>query len=131
MNGFCDNSERKVVKSERLERIILSAAKQSLKSYVPLLNEPVSFNQFISKLTSSDKYIAHCVEGTKQSLFTATQPNADLVILIGPEGDFSPKEIEMALDKNFTPVSLGDARLRTETAAIAACHTVSLVNSKN
>ena len=126
---ICDNSERKVVKIERLERIVLSAVKQSLKTYVPTINDAVSFDEFLKTNQSSSKFIAHCAEGQKQALFDAVKANDHATILIGPEGDFSSKEIDLALKKQYKPVNLGSARLRTETAAIAACHTIALVNA--
>lgn len=125
---ICDNSERKVVKLERFEKIIQSAMKQSLQCYLPKLNEPISFRDFLNTSFSAAKFIAHCEETDKKSLKSQLKTNKDTVLLIGPEGDFSVKEIEMALDAEFIPVTLGNTRLRTETAAIAACHSVAFVN---
>lgn len=125
---ICDHSERKVVKTERFEKIIQSAMKQSLQSYLPKLNTPISFKTFITQDFSGQKFIAHCEETDKKSLKSILKTNEDCSILIGPEGDFSVKEIEMALQHNFIPVTLGETRLRTETAAIAACHSVAFVN---
>ncbi len=125
---ICDHSERKVIKAERFEKIIQSAMKQSLQYYLPVLNEPISFKDFMSKDYSGQKFIAHCEETDKKSLKSQLKTKEDYTILIGPEGDFSVKEIEMALQHNYIPVTLGETRLRTETAAIAACHSVAFIN---
>lgn len=125
---ICDNSERKVVKLERFEKILQSAMKQSLQYYLPKLNAPISFKDFVDTSFSANKFIAHCEETDKKSLKSQLKNNDDTLILIGPEGDFSVKEIEMALAADFIPVTLGNTRLRTETAAILACHSVAFVN---
>ena len=125
---ICDHSERKVVKTERFEKIIQSAMKQSLHSYLPKLNAPIAFKDFISQPFPGQKFIAHCEETDKKSLKSQLQTHKDCIILIGPEGDFSVKEIAIALQHNFIPVTLGATRLRTETAAIAACHSVAFAN---
>ena len=127
---LCRFSERKIIKPERLEKIIVSAAKQSLKAYFPILNPMCSFRDFIQQTTVSQKFIAHCYEQDKQLLQRVYQKSFDAVILIGPEGDFSPEEVQAAIQHQFHPVSLGSSRLRTETAGIAACHTVALMNEK-
>jgi len=126
---ICERSERKIIKNERMKKIILSATKQSLKATLPKLNQAVSFDDFIKKNLNSDCFIAHCEEQKKISLKTVVSANA--TILIGPEGDFSTKEIELALDHNFKPLSLGNSRLRTETAGIVACHTLALHHEKD
>ena len=125
---ICDNSERKVIKLERFEKIIQSAMKQSLQCYLPKLNAPVAFKAFINKEFTSQKFIAHCEDTYKKALKSQINSTKDITILIGPEGDFSVKEIEMALEANYIPVNLGKNRLRTETAAIVACHTVALIH---
>ncbi|WP_299100339.1 16S rRNA (uracil(1498)-N(3))-methyltransferase [uncultured Winogradskyella sp.] len=125
---ICDHSERKVVKTERFEKIIQSAMKQSLQCYLPKLNEPISFKNYVNKAFNDQIFIAHCEETDKKSLKSVLKPITDCTILIGPEGDFSVKEIEMALQHNFIAVTLGNTRLRTETAAIAACHSVAFLN---
>ena len=126
---ICDHSERKTVKLNRFERVIQSAVKQSLNTHFPLINEPVSFSEFLQKNQSAQKFIAHCEEGKERfSLKSQVEINSEVIILIGPEGDFSPKEIEQALQNDWKPVSLGQSRLRTETAAIVACHTVALAH---
>ena len=121
---ICDHSERKMIKNERLEKIILSAAKQSLKSKLPKLNKVTSFKDFMDKTHSTNSFIAHCLPSKKKTLKNVV--NSDSTILIGPEGDFSILEIELALKNNFIPVSLGHSRLRTETAGVIACHTIAL-----
>lgn len=127
---FCEHSERTKIKEERFEKIILSAMKQSLKAYLPKLNKAVSFSEFIKTASQSSdkKYIAHCAQGEKKSLKSELQPKHNVLILIGPEGDFALSEIELAIKNNFIPVSLGNSRLRTETAAVVACHSVAFVN---
>lgn len=125
---ICDNSERKVVKLERFEKILQSAMKQSLQCYLPKLNAPIAFKDFVDSSFEVTKFIAHCEETDKKSLKSQLKNNENTLILIGPEGDFSVKEIEMALAADFIPVTLGNTRLRTETAAIAACHSVAFVN---
>jgi 16S rRNA (uracil1498-N3)-methyltransferase len=125
---ICDHSERKIIKTERFQKIIESAMKQSLHYYIPKLNDPVLFKEFIKKDISGSKFIAHCEESDKKTLKSNIIPNTDTTILIGPEGDFSVKEIEMALNAKFIPISLGETRLRTETAAIVACHSVVYAN---
>jgi len=125
---ICDHSERKIIKPARFERIIQSAAKQSLSCYLPKLNEAMAFKSFIKQDFSGQLYIAHCEETNKKSLKNELAPNQDITILIGPEGDFSIKEIELAIKNKFIPVTFGDTRLRTETAAIVACHSVAYTN---
>jgi 16S rRNA (uracil1498-N3)-methyltransferase len=125
---LCDHSERKVIKLDRFEKILQSAMKQSLQCYLPTINELTPFNTFTNQEFEGHKFIAHCVDTDRKSLKSQLKPNQDILILIGPEGDFSVKEIETALQHNFIPVTLGNTRLRTETAAIAACHSVAYVN---
>lgn len=125
---ICDRSERKIIKPERFERILQSAMKQSLSCYMPKLNDALSFNAFLQQEFEGDLFIAHCEETDRKSLKQELQPQKNITILIGPEGDFSSKEITNALSKKFIPVTLGDTRLRTETAAIVACHSVAFIN---
>lgn len=125
---LCDNSERRVVKLERFEKIIQSAAKQSLKFTLPKLNAPVKFNDFIQTNIQGAVCIAHCEPLDKKTFKSQIQPSEKTTILIGPEGDFSVNEIQKALAKNYTPVSLGESRLRTETAALVAVNLVSFTN---
>jgi len=125
---ICDHSERKIIKTERFDKIVLSAMKQSNQFFLPKLNEPISFKEFIKKPINGQKFIAHCEESDKKTLKEVLKNNQNCTILIGPEGDFSLKEIELAIQNNYNPVSLGLTRLRTETAAVVACHTVILFN---
>ena len=126
----CRFSERKVIKTERVERIVVSAMKQSLKYSKPVVDEMVDFKKFISQERSGEKYIAHCYDGEKNMLKDIHQAGCDATVLIGPEGDFSPEEVKMAMEAGYKPVSLGNSRLRTETAALAACHILMLKNEK-
>ncbi len=124
----CRFSERKVIKTERIEKILVSAIKQSLKARLPILNEMTDFQQLIARDFPGQKFIAHCYEGEKATLKDAIRPGEDVLVLIGPEGDFSEEEVKAAMEKGFTPISLGKSRLRTETAALVACHTFHLIN---
>lgn len=126
---ICENSERRLIKEDRFEKILIAAMKQSLQYHLPKLNSACSFEVFVNQTIEGQKFIAHCEETHKQSLQSVYKPKQNVTILIGPEGDFSVKEIEMALKNNFIPVSLGDTRLRTETAAVVACHTLVLMNN--
>lgn len=125
---ICDHSERKVIKKERFDKILISALKQSNQHYLPKLNEAVSFSDFISQDIEGQKFIAHCEETVKKELKDEIQPKQNYTLLIGPEGDFSTNEIASALENKFAAVALGDTRLRTETAAIVGCHTFVLMN---
>ena len=126
---ICSNSERRVVKLERFEKIIQSAMKQSLKFTLPKLNDPIKFNEFINKDFDGQVCIAHCEDQKDKNLLQfVIKPSEKTTILIGPEGDFSLAEITKALEKNTTPISLGDSRLRTETAALVAVNIVSFIN---
>lgn len=125
---ICEHSERKIIKLERFEKILQSAIKQSLNCYLPKLNEAITFKEFIKQDFSGDLFIAHCEETDRKSLKQQLKPKQNITILIGPEGDFSTKEIELALLNKFIPVTLGATRLRTETAAIVACHSVAFIN---
>jgi 16S rRNA (uracil1498-N3)-methyltransferase len=102
--------------------------KQSLQCYLPKLNTPIALKDFMNQDFTGQMFIAHCEETDKKSLKSQLKTASDCIILIGPEGDFSVKEIEMALQHHFIPVTLGETRLRTETAAIAACHSVAYTN---
>jgi len=125
---LCRYSERKEIKADRLEKVMVSAMKQSLKAYLPQLDQITKFNDFISQPFSGQKFIAHCDEQHRDLLKKMVIPNQSYLILIGPEGDFSSEEIELAIKAGFHPVSLGDIRLRTETAGVVACHTFNLLN---
>lgn len=124
-------SERKVLKPERLEKIITSATKQSMDLWRPILNPLISFDAFIKKMHSLNnyqKFIAHCTDGERILLKNSYAKGENAVVLIGPEGDFDAVEVESALKAGFTAVSLGNKRLRTETAALVACHTIQMIN---
>ena len=125
---LCEHSERKVIKPERLERVLQSAMKQSLQTYLPKLNPLTPLEQFLGTVQGELKLIAHCHKEEKQELKRRVQADKDVVILIGPEGDFSKNEVDMAANHGFLPVSLGRNRLRTETAGIVACSTVAIIN---
>ena len=125
---LCRHSERKEIKNDRLEKVMVSAMKQSLKAYLPKLVELTKFNEFIKQPFEGQKFIAHCEEQHRELLKNVMELSKNYLILIGPEGDFSPEEIELAIAFGFLPVSLGDSRLRTETAGVVACHTLNLLN---
>lgn len=126
---ICDHSERTVVKQERFERVLQSALKQSLHTRFPVLNPSVSFLEFLDRSLEGQRFIAHCEDDLKKKLLSQqVQADSKVTILIGPEGDFSIREIKMALEKGWEAISLGHSRLRTETAAIVACHTTALIN---
>jgi|TARA_B110000037_G_scaffold27652_1_gene32696 16S rRNA (uracil1498-N3)-methyltransferase len=125
---ICDHSERKVIKKERLEKVLISAMKQSLKFQLPKFNDPMNVSTFIQGKNHGDLFIAHCEGDSKESLKSRLKQRQSLTILIGPEGDFSWKEIELAFKNNFTPVTLGSSRLRTETAGVAVAQSVAFFN---
>lgn len=125
---ICHNSERKVIKIDRMNRIVEAAMKQSYKAYHPQVNDAVKFSDFVKNDNSEQKFVAHCEDdGKRIYLADVVKPQVSVTVLIGPEGDFSHEEIEMAL-QNYTPITLGSSRLRTETAALVACDIVSVVN---
>lgn len=128
---ICRHSERKTVKTHRFERVLQSAMKQSLQCYLPQMNQPVSFSDFVNNANDDQLFVAHCEKQSQKLLKNLVLPHKKITLLIGPEGDFSTSEITQALHKNFVPVSLGKNRLRTETAAIVGCHTVALINEGN
>lgn len=125
---LCQHSERKIINHERLNKVITSAMKQSLKAYHPQLNQLVPFSKLITEQTNAQKFIAHCADGEKVSIKEALLPQQKYLILIGPEGDFSPQEIDLALQNGFEAITLGSSRLRTETAALEACFEVNFLN---
>ncbi len=125
---LCERSERKVLKSGRLEKVIQAAMKQSLRTFLPKLNPPVSYSDFLKRRNEGLLFIAHCEKEEKAELKRTVAPDHDITVLIGPEGDFTHSEIQEAYNVGYSPVSLGDARLRTETAAIVACTTINLIN---
>ena len=122
---LCERTEKQHLKFERLRGILISAMLQSQQDWLPILHEPIKFKKFVEENKSNNKFIAHCDEQNKISLKEITiQLSNQLInhstILIGPEGDFTQEEIELALQNDFTPVALGNTRLRTETAALVA-----------
>lgn len=128
----CRHSERKELKRERLEKIAVSAMKQSLKATLPTIDEMTDFKRFVSETGTSQRFIAYCDDTISRKLLAKEyKAYDDTTILIGPEGDFSQEEIRLALDSGFRPVTLGDNRLRTETAAVVACDTCHIINQIN
>jgi 16S rRNA (uracil1498-N3)-methyltransferase len=124
-------SERKEIKTQRLEKIGIGAMKQSLKAYLPKINEMISWKEFLKKdIPEHFKMIAHLEEGDRKFIQQFAEPKSKYAILIGPEGDFSNDEIKQALEKGFQPVTLGNSRLRTETAGLVACHTLTVINEQ-
>ena len=125
---ICDRSERKEIKTERLNKVITSAVKQSIKAFHPKLNEAIRFSDFIAKTANAQKFIAHCMDSGKVTIKEQLIAKGNYLVVIGPEGDFSFEELEVAIANNFIPVSLGDSRLRTETAALEACFEINFLN---
>ena len=123
-----ERSERKEIKLDRLKKVVTSAVKQSIKAYHPKINEITGLNKMFDNKNQHQKFIAHCMDIPKVFLKEAVILGSSCLILIGPEGDFSAKEIELANDAGFTGISLGDSRLRTETAALAACFEINFLN---
>ena len=126
---MCEHTEHTHIKAERLEKIAISAMKQSLRLTLPKIEGPIDFKTLVNQAGAGSKYIAYVDSNNPEHLKTVAQRGSDAVVLIGPEGDFSPQEIEVAVSKNFLKVSLGSNRLRTETAGLAACHILNLVNT--
>ena len=125
----CDRSERKEIKTERLEKIAVSAMKQSLKATLPQIDTMTPIRKVIEQCHAPQRFICYCDDAVERRLLAKElQPNADVCVLIGPEGDFSPQEVQLALDHGFIPVTLGDNRLRTETAALFADSTIQTIN---
>jgi 16S rRNA (uracil1498-N3)-methyltransferase len=126
----CRFSERRETKLPRLEKILVSAMKQSQKATLPKLTATTDFHTFIQQPFPGRRFIAHCYEGEKATLKQTYRPTEAALILIGPEGDFSPEEVSAAIKRGFEPISLGKSRLRTETAALTALHTIHLLNEE-
>lgn len=131
----CQFSERRVIKNERIDKILVSAMKQSHKAWKPQLNEMLDFKRFVTAERDGQKFICHCYsesdiegEGEKPLLFDVLEAGKDATVLIGPEGDFSVEEVRLALQHGYRSVSLGRSRLRTETAALAAVHMMQIKN---
>lgn len=125
---FSTNSERKVIKNERFEKVITSAIKQSVTLWRPTLSEAISFADFVRQPFDGDKFIAHCHNQQEPHLNEVCVKGRNTLVLIGPEGDFTTTEVEMALQHGYKAISLGKKRLRTETAALLACTIVRLKN---
>jgi len=125
---LCEHSERKQVNTERLQRIMIAAMKQSQKAYLPQLNEMTALSEWLNTQTLPHCYIAHCNTGNRQLLKTAYHAGRDVTIAIGPEGDFSTREVAQALACGFVEITLGASRLRTETAGVAACYSICFIN---
>jgi len=125
----CRFSERKELKTERMRKIAVSAMKQSLKATLPTIDEVTDIKAFLKEPFEGQKFIAHCMDDQPRKLLShEVRPGEAVRVLIGPEGDFSPEEVQLALANGYVPVSLGDQRLRTETAALASVHTIHIIN---
>jgi 16S rRNA (uracil1498-N3)-methyltransferase len=125
----CKNSERTVIKDDRLKKVAEVAVKQSQQAYIPKMNPLIDFKEFIKNNTCDVKLIAHCEKESKQHIKTFITTGKTFTVLIGPEGDFTKDEIELALSLNYSPVALGESRLRTETAGLFACGAFASINS--
>jgi 16S rRNA (uracil1498-N3)-methyltransferase len=125
---LCERSEKKFINEKRLNKVLISAMKQSLKANLPILNPIVKLKDFYKSNLSDQLFIAHCNQSEKDFLISSIKPKENITILIGPEGDFSKNEVEEAIKIGFKPVSLGNTRFRAETAGIIATHTVSIAN---
>ncbi len=128
---LCDRAERSVIKKNRLEKILVSAMKQSLRLWLPVLNDVCKFDDLLIRDDLGQRFIAHCGKDQTEPLYRSYIPKTAVTILIGPEGDFSDQEIARALQTGFMPISLGPSRLRTETAGIVAVNTINILNQIN
>lgn len=125
---LCEHSERKMVNIDRIERVVAAAMKQSIKAYMPKLNPLTPFNDLVKNSTYSHKLIAYCADFNEPHAKTLIEKNNSVLFLIGPEGDFSPAEVALALQNGFATTGLGPSRLRTETAGVVACTIANLRN---
>jgi len=126
---ICENSERRKINYDRSKKIIISAMKQSKNSFLPIINKPIPFNDIIKKNTQNS-YIAHCYQDDKKdfkNLLLNDKKIHEVTLFIGPEGDFSKKELNFAINMGITPVTLGESRFRTETAGIIGCNMINLL----
>lgn len=125
----CRFSERKELKIERMQKIAVSAMKQSLKATLPIVETMTDISAYIQEDFDGQKFIAHCIKDLPRRLLSKEiKPGEKIRVLIGPEGDFSEDEVLLAINNGYIPISLGDQRLRTETAALASVHTVHIIN---
>lgn len=122
------HSERRVANVERFRKVMIAAMKQSIKSKLPDIQDVMDYNKLVKQPFDGQKFIAWIDDNVTELLCDKYVKGQNALVLIGPEGDFSPEEVQLAKDNGFIPVSLGDARLRTETAAVVACHTINLIN---
>ena len=127
---LAEHSERKHIKLNRIEKRAISSMKQSLQAFLPKINDIISLKDLIKICSNDEKYIGNLNEGENNHLIQSARPNKDYCMLIGPEGDFSSSELCESQEFGFKPVSLGNNRLRTETAGLAACHILNLINEK-
>jgi 16S rRNA (uracil1498-N3)-methyltransferase len=125
---ICKHSERAKIQYDRMNRLLVAAMKQSLKSCLPLLLPEIKFSDLVKREGSGQKFIAWCGDKKVPHLKEVMEKEKNTLILIGPEGDFSDEEVDLAIKSGFIPISLGKNRLRTETAAMIACHTANLIN---
>ena len=125
---FCAHSERTVLKTERLQKVLVAAMKQSKQAWLPQLDAPVKFSSFVAAPNDDDRFICTCTSGEELLLKKQYQPLHSVTLFIGPEGDFTGEEIKAATASGFRECSLGSSRLRTETAGIAACHSIHILN---
>jgi 16S rRNA (uracil1498-N3)-methyltransferase len=125
---LCEHSERTKLRIDRLQKILVSAMKQSMNLHMPKLNDPITFKEFTKKKYSGQKFIGYVEEKQEALLKNLYQPGSDALLLIGPEGDFSKDEVQLSVENGFQVISLGNSRLRTETAGIVACMTVNIAN---
>ena len=124
----CKNSERTVIKTERIVKIVESAVKQSLQAFIPKVNELRSFKDFIQQSNADQKLIAHCYEIPKEEIKKLDFKNKSSLVMIGPEGDFTMEEVELSQKNNYKAISLGTNRLRSETAGLYVCQAVSILS---
>ena len=122
------HSERRAANVERFQKVMVAAMKQSIKSRLPIVEDLVPFDKLVKQPFDGQKFIAWIDDDVKDCLCDLYHKGENVLVLIGPEGDFSPEEVALARENGFVACSLGDARLRTETAAIVACHTIQLIN---
>ncbi|MFP4556338.1 MAG: 16S rRNA (uracil(1498)-N(3))-methyltransferase [Bacteroidales bacterium] len=125
---LCEHSERKIIKPERLERVLVAAIKQSIKAYKPKLNPLTPFNEVVNKATEDIKLIGYCNDYSQLHMKQQVDKRKSIVFLVGPEGDFSPEEAELAIKNGFSQTILGSSRLRTETAGVMACAIANTIN---